>query len=160
MNISEGWTSYRTDLWSSAAHLRRLTSTMRPFWVFFFSLPASSGPFSGVIGLICLSKQRERGHEAMDNPIYGFAIYYKFLWLLGPLSHRFVDCLLSWVLMSCCLNHCIIAALIHFLGHPRTHSACWFTTTRKKGKNGTLSSEQTISTIILERKCHFANVTL
>lgn len=75
------------------------------FWVFFFL---------GMIGLICHLRQKEPGYAAVDNPIYRCAIYYKFLWLLGPLSHRFVDCLLSWVLMSCCLNHCIISALIHF----------------------------------------------
>lgn len=152
MNISEGWVLYQTDLWNSAAHLRLVTSTAGRF------SPASLGSFLGMIGLICLLKQRERGREAMDNPIYGFAIYYKFLWLLGPLSHRFTDCLLSRVLMSFCLNHCIIAALIHFLGHPRSHPVCWFATKRKK--NGTQFSEQTISTVILERKCHFANVTL
>ena len=78
--------------------------------------------FRGMIGLICHSRQKELGHGAVDNPIYRFAIYYKFLWLLGPLSHRFVDCLLSWVLMSCCLNHCIITALIHFLACPHTRS--------------------------------------
>lgn len=78
--------------------------------------------FRGMIGLICHLKQKELGHGAVDNPIYRFAIYYKFLWLLGPLSHRFVDCLLSWVLMSCCLNHCIITALIHFLAYPHTRS--------------------------------------
>lgn len=75
-----------------------------------------------MIGLICHLQQKELGHGAVDNPIYRFAIYYKFLWLLGPLSHRFVDCLLSWVLMSCCLNHCIITALIHFLACPHTRS--------------------------------------
>lgn len=87
--------------------------------------PPSSGSFRffrGMIGLICHLQQKELGHGAVDNPIYRFAIYYKFLWLLGPLSHRFVDCLLSWVLMSCCLNHCIITALIHFLVYPHTRS--------------------------------------
>lgn len=84
--------------------------------------PGSFGFFCGLIGLICHLQQRELGHGAVDNPIYRFAIYYKFLWLLGPLSHRFLDCLLSWVLMSCCLNHCIITALIHFLAYPYTRS--------------------------------------
>lgn len=46
---------------------------------FSLSLLLLLGPFLGMIGLICLLKQRERGHKAMDNPIYGFAIYYKFL---------------------------------------------------------------------------------
>lgn len=82
----------------------------------------SFGFFRGMIGLICHLQQKELGHGAVANPIYRFAIYYKFLWLLGPLSHRFVDCLLSWVLMSCCLNHCIITALIHFLAYPHTWS--------------------------------------
>ena len=80
----------------------------------------SFGFFHRVIGLICHLQQKELGHGAVDNPIYRFAIYYTFLWLLGPLSHRFVDCLLSWVLMSCCLNHCIITALIHFCPHTRS----------------------------------------
>lgn len=86
------------------------------------ALPVLLAFFRGMIGLICHSRQKELGHGAVDNPIYRFAIYYKFLWLLGPLSHRFVDCLLSWVLMSCCLNHCIITALIHFLACPHTRS--------------------------------------
>lgn len=76
--------------------------------------------FFVVIVLICHLQQNELGHGAVDNPIYRFAIYYTFLWLLGPLSHRFVDRLLSWVLMSCCLNHCIITALIHFCPHTRS----------------------------------------
>lgn len=152
MNISEGWVSHQTDLWNSAAHLRRATSAAGPF------CPASLGSFLGMIGLICPLKQRECGCEATKDPVYGFAFYYKFLWLSGPLSHWFADCLLSWVLMSCCLNQCIITALIHFLGHPCSHPVCWFATKRKK--NGTRFSEQTVSTVILERMCHFANVTL
>ena len=92
---------------------------MRPFSRFFLLFFFF---FRGMIGLICHSRQKELGHGAVDNPIYRVAIYYKFLWLLGPLSHRFVDCLLSWVLMSCCLNHCIITALIHFLACPHTRS--------------------------------------
>lgn len=91
--------------------------------------------------LDCHLKQKELGHRAMDNPIYQFAIYSIFLWLLGPLSHRFVDCLLSWVLMSSSLNHCIITALIHFLACPHSHAVCWLTTIRKK-KNGTEHSAQ------------------
>lgn len=103
--------------------------------------PFFSSHFSlhGTIGLICHLQQTALGHGAMDNPIYRFAIYYKFLWLLGPLSHWFVDCLLSWVLMSCCLNHCIIAALIHFLACPHSHSACWLAKIREEW-NGARSS--------------------
>lgn len=129
MNISEPWISHRNDLWKSRnprrAHLRQITSptgatrgNTRPL-----SVLVLLTFYAGLIGLICHLQQKELGHGAADNPIYRFAIYYKFLWLLGPLSHRFVDCLLSWVLMSCCLNHCIITALIHFLAYPHTRSA-------------------------------------
>lgn len=103
----------------SEAHFRQITS---PAGATQGSLFCLFWLFRGMIGLICHLQQRELGHGAVDNPIYCFAIYYKFLWLLGPLSHRFVDCLLSWVLMSCCLNHCIITALIHFLAFPYTWS--------------------------------------
>lgn len=34
------------------------------------------------------------------------------------MSHWFLDCFLSWVLMSCSLNHCIITALIHSPAYP------------------------------------------
>lgn len=108
-----------------------------------------------MIGLICHLQQKELGHGAVDNPIYRFAIYYKFLWLLGPLSHRFVDCLLSWVLMSCCLNHCIIAALIHF-AYPHARSAGSPLLGQDELKH---LSEQTISDIFLEIGCHSAYIT-
>ena len=117
LNITQEWPLENHNL--NKAHLRQITSTAGATWGPF---PGSFGFFRGVIGLICHLQQRELGHGAVDNPIYRFAIYYKFLWLLGPLSHRFVDCLLSWVLMSCCLNHCIITALIHFLACPHTRS--------------------------------------
>lgn len=113
LNIIQKWPL------ENKAPLRQITSTAGAtrgslFWFLWL--------FCGMIGLICHLQQKELGHWAVDNPIYRFAIYYKFLWLLGPLSHRFLDCLLSWVLMSCCLNHCIITALIHFLAYPYTRS--------------------------------------
>ena len=121
LNITQKWPLQNHNL--NKAHFRQITSAAGATWgrspgsfCFFFFF------FRGMIGLICHSRQKELGHGAVDNPIYRVAIYYKFLWLLGPLSHRFVDCLLSWVLMSCCLNHCIITALIHFLACPHTRS--------------------------------------
>lgn len=104
-----------------------------------------------MIRLICHLQQKDLGHGAMDNPIYRFAIFCKFLWLLGPLSHRFVDCLLSWALMSCCLNHCIITALIHFLACPHSHLVCGLATVRKEWYRAQLCVH-TIRTIILESK--------
>lgn len=100
-----------------------------------------------MIGLICHLQQKELGHGAVDNPIYRFAIYYKFLWLLGPLSHRFVDCLLSWVLMSCCLNHCIITALIHFLACPHTRSVGSPVLQKNGLKHSSLSRQLVISSL-------------
>jgi len=159
MNILEPWISYRNDLWKTTLSTRPISQmdnlpsqcNTGPFFWFF-------GFFRGMIGLICHLQQKELGHGAVDNPIYRFAIYYKFLWLLGPLSHRFVDCLLSWVLMSCCLNHCIIAALIHFLAYPHTPSAGSSLLEQKGLKH---LSEQTISNIFLEIWCHFfVHITL
>lgn len=152
MNILEPWISYRNDLWIATPLTRRIPqmdnlpsrcNTRRLFWFsgfFFFSFIAWLDWF-----VIC--KRKELGHGAVDNPIYRFAIYYKFLWLLGPLSHRFVDCLLSWVLMSCCLNHCIIAALIHFLAYPHTRSV-GLPLLQQKGLE--YLSERTIRNIFLE----------
>lgn len=110
-------------------------------WLFFFF------SFIAWLDWFVICKRKELGHGAVDNPIYRFAIYYKFLWLLGPLSHRFVDCLLSWVLMSCCLNHCIIAALIHFLAYPHTRSV-GLPLLQQKGLE--YLSERTIRNIFLE----------
>lgn len=122
MNILEPWISYRNDLWKNHNLNKALLLVTSAAGATCSPFSCSFGFLGAMIGLICHLQQKELGHGAVDNPIYRFAIYYKFLWLLGPLSHRFVDCLLSWVLMSCCLNHCIITALIHFLACPHTRS--------------------------------------
>lgn len=130
------------------AHLKRTISLIPP--THFFS--ASFDFLRVSIGLICHLRQKDLGHGAVDNPIYRFAVYYTFLWLLGPLSHRFVDCLLSWVLMSCCLNHCIITALIHFLAYPHTRSV----DSPLLEKNGLQrgSESRQLVTSSLTRGCH------
>lgn len=161
MNFLEPWISHRNDLWKTTTLTRRIWQTdnlhsrcnSRPSlpFLWFFSF------FRSMIGLICHLQQKELGHGAVDNPIYRFAIYYKFLWLLGPLSHRFVDCLLSWVLMSCCLNHCIIATLIHFLAYPHT----WSAGSPLLERDGLQQLfRRTISNIILEAGCQSAYITI
>lgn len=53
--------------------------------------------------------------------------------------------------MSCCLNHCIIAALIHFLACPHSHSFCWLAKIREEwnGARGFALIAQ-ISDVVLE----------
>lgn len=156
MNILDLWVSYRMTSRSPCPYQGTSETDNLKHNASFLVLMAF---FRGMIGLICHLQQKELGHGAMDNPIYCFDIYYKFLWLLGPLSHRFVDCLLSWVLMSCCLNHCIITTLIHFLACPHSHSVCWLAIIIKEWK-GTQLSEQTFSNVILEMDCNSAYFTL
>ena len=86
---------------------------------------ATLGSPCGLIRLIRhLLRRRESGHGTADNQIYRIAIYYTFLWLLGPMSHRFLDCLLSWTLTSCRLTHCIITPLIHSPAWSPMRPAC------------------------------------
>lgn len=153
MNILEPQISYRNDLWKVMSLTRHIPQMVKP------PVGATQGTFSGSLAFFLsfvawldwfvICKRKELGHGAVDNPIYRFAIYYKFLWLLGPLSHRFVDCLLSWVLMSCCLNHCIIAALIHFLAYPYTRSVS-LPLLQQKGLE--YLSERTIRNIFPEKR--------
>lgn len=153
MNISAGWGS-RAD-WP--VELLQTVSGVEP---------PTAGPFCPLLhSLLFLAwldwfvflEQRERGRQAVDNPIYGFAIYYKFAWLLGPLSHRSADGLLSWLLMSRCRAGCIIAGLIHVLGHPRSHPDCWFAAERMEKKRTSQNTQLALSS--LNGSVIFANVT-